>query len=205
MAKKYFLPRKDSELDEWLDIFITKLTTLATLLGVSTQELTDATTLKNSFKQALDDVNIKDAEKRSAVEQKNADKKAVSDFLRPLIQRIKNHPNYTLTHGEILRIIGAEEVVDIDNLQPELKVTLDSDRPKIAWKKGPADGINIYVNRRDGKGFMFLAWDTKPDYIDTFPVPADKDSVVWEYKAKYIINDEEVGKYSDVASITVTR
>ena len=206
MAKKPYLPRRDDELNEWLDNFITQLTVIAAQLGIALQEVTDATTLSDNFSQAINNVSTKDAEKRSAVGKKNEDKKAVAVFIRPLIQRIKNHPDYSPdNHGTLLGIIGPEDVIDLLNLKPELKIVLDAGRPRIMWQKGPADGIKISVDRRDGQGYRFLTLDTKPDYIDSFPIPEGKDSVVWDYKGIYIINDEEVGKISDVVSITVTK
>jgi len=206
MAQQYYFPTRDEHLDEWVENFITQLATVASGLGIENQEVTDATTLKDNFKQAMNDIVTKDAEKRQAVGRKNNNKKILAAFIRPLIQRIKNHPDYSPTeHGTILRIIGPEEVIDLSSLKPVLKAGLDADRPKIIWQKGPVDGIIIWVDRNDGRGFKFLTIDTKPDYVDTFPVPEDKDSVVWKYKGRYIIDDKEVGHESEVVSITVTK
>ncbi|WP_028978597.1 hypothetical protein [Sporocytophaga myxococcoides] len=48
---------------------------------------------------------------------------------------------------------------------------LDAHRPIIKWKKGPADSIDIYVDRKDGKGFVFLVNDSTRDYVDNHPLP----------------------------------
>jgi hypothetical protein len=42
-----------------------------------------------------------------------------------------------------------------------------------------------------------------PDYLDTFALPAAGASAVWRYKAIYRLNDEQVGQWSDVATIGV--
>jgi len=47
--------------------------------------------------------------------------------------------------------------------------------------------------------------DTKPDYIDTEPVPETKEAVVWDYYGIYVVDDQEIGKPSDTISVTVTR
>jgi hypothetical protein len=64
------------------------------------------------------------------------------------------------------------------------------------------DGIEIFVDRGDGV-FVFLDMDTVPDYLDKSPLPASGTSVVWKYKAIYRLNDQQVGQWSAVASISV--
>jgi len=125
--------------------------------------------------------------------------------VRRLVAQIKAHQNYTIAIGEDLGIVGDEHVVDIHQLKPVLKSRLDAGHPVIIWKKGIAEALDIYVDRRDGKGFVFLATDNHPDYTDKHPMPKDVESIVWEYKAIYKIADKQVGKYSNSISVTVTR
>lgn len=124
---------------------------------------------------------------------------------RKLVARLKTHNNYSEAIGEGLGIIGDEHIVDIHELKPVLKSRLDAGRPVIIWKKGVAESLDIYVDRRDGKGFVLIATDSQPDYIDKYPMPKDKESVVWEYKAAYRIGDKQVGHFSDTVLVTVTR
>ena len=51
--------------------------------------------------------------------------------------------------------------------------------------------------------FVFLAIDAVPDYLGTAALPAPGVSTVWKYKAIYRLNDEPVGQWSDVASVSV--
>jgi len=67
------------------------------------------------------------------------------------------------------------------------------------------EGIDIYVDRQDGAGFVFLATDTKPNYLDTVVLPEGVESAVYEYKAIYRIDDEQVGQFSDPIRVTVTK
>ena len=61
--------------------------------------------------------------------------------------------------------------------------------------------LEIWVDR--GAGFGLLAIDTVPDYLDTAALPAPGQSATWKYKAIYRLNDEQVGQWSDPASIAV--
>jgi hypothetical protein len=119
-----------------------------------------------------------------------------------LAARIKKHPNYTDAMGQDLGIIGAEQTMDLAAMKPILKITLQAGRPNVGWKKQGMDGLEISVDRGTGT-FAFLAFDTMPDYLDTAPLPAAGTSAVWRYKAIYRLHDEEVGQWSDIATISV--
>ena len=45
------------------------------------------------------------------------------------------------------------------------------------------DMLEIQVDRGDGKGWVFLTYDTTPNYTDTFPLPATPTK--WKYRAIY--------------------
>jgi len=121
------------------------------------------------------------------------------------VTRIKGYGAYTEAIGEDLGIVGDEQTVDISKLKPELKSEIVAGHPVIKWTKGHADALDIFVDRNDGAGFVFLATDSHPDYTDTTPLPQGVESAVWEYQAIYKINDEQVGKYSESIKVTVSK
>jgi hypothetical protein len=120
-----------------------------------------------------------------------------------LAARIKKHPNYNEAIGQDLGIIGSEQIIDYVNLKPVLTLVMKAGHPHILWIKQGMDGVEILVDRGDGKGFGFLAYATLGDFLDTAPLPAAGTSVVWKYKAIYREGDTQVGQWSDVASIAV--
>jgi hypothetical protein len=205
MALSDYLPTKDAELDEWADNYLTQLALLGAALGVAPGEMAAINTKVAAYKTSLNTVTTKDAEKRNAVGLKNMAKSELITLVRPLNQRLKNTPGYTdENQGQLLRIVGPDQVPDPATMLPVLKEGHDAGRPKIIWQKGLADALSIYVDRRDGQGYRFLATDSQPDYVDTFPVPPGTDSVVWDYKAIYVLDEEEAGQWSEPVSITVT-
>lgn len=123
-----------------------------------------------------------------------------------LVQGIKAHFNYSESLGQDLHIIGEEKTrEDYTHIKPEIDYNMHNGYPNILWKKGNHQGIHIYVNRGDGNGYgQHPIVDLKPDYLDEHPLPAQKQSVVWKYKAIYIEDDEEVGNVSNELSVTVT-
>ena len=49
------------------------------------------------------------------------------------------------------------------------------------------DMLEIQVDRGDGKGWVFLTYDTTPNYTDTAPFPATPTK--WKYRAIYRVGD----------------
>jgi len=119
-----------------------------------------------------------------------------------LVARIKTSPGYTDAIGKALGIIGAEHPHDYTNAKPVLVLTIEAGLVVIAWPKGDMTGLEVHVDRGDGKGFVFLVVDTIPDYTDTFELPAGQ-AGLWKYMAIYRQGDDRVGQWSDVVSIAV--
>jgi hypothetical protein len=84
-------------------------------------------------------------------------------------------------------------------MKPILKLVFKGGEVEIQWKKGKADAIYIEADKGAGT-WSFLAVDTVPHYTDTTPITGPG---IWKYRAIYLINDEKVGQWSDVASISV--
>jgi len=118
------------------------------------------------------------------------------------VARLKNHAGFTQAIGEDLDIIGADHVIDLNAMKPALKLGLQAGHPNVGWTKKEMDGVEIHVDRGGGT-FALLAFDTQPDYLDTAALPAPGASAVWKYKAIYRLHDEQVGQWSDVASLSV--
>jgi hypothetical protein len=125
---------------------------------------------------------------------------------RALVKQIKANPNYNTATGNALGIEGAQHVApDYTTLQPQFDVDISGGRVEVNWGwQGNAaylDMCEIQVDRGDGKGFVPLAFDSTPGYVDTAPFPAAPTK--WTYKAIYRVNDAQVGLWSNPVSITV--
>ena len=123
--------------------------------------------------------------------------------LAALVARVKKHPGYAIAIGQALDIIGAEQTVDTTGAKPVLKLELHAGHPNVKWKKGSFDSVELWVDRADGKGFVFLDIDTAPDYLDNSPLPAPGQTALWKYKGIYRLHDQRVGEWSDVVEIVV--
>lgn len=119
--------------------------------------------------------------------------------LLDLVNRIKAAPKYTEAIGEDPGIVGPETLSDILSVKPILTIRFVAGHPEIVWKKQGLTSLEIQVDR--GTGWTFLPMDTVPNYLDTAPIPPTP--AVWRYKAVYRLNDNAVGQWSDIATITV--
>jgi hypothetical protein len=119
-----------------------------------------------------------------------------------LALHIKKHLAYTEAMGQDLGIIGAEQTIEHTSLKSVLQITLQSGRPIIIWRKQGMDSLELWVDRGDGKGFVFLAIDSVPGYTDTATLRGGT-SAGWKPKGSYRESDEQAGQWSDVVSTPV--
>ncbi len=128
------------------------------------------------------------------------------DRLFALVQTIKDRAGFTEAIGADLDVLGTEDTMpDLATLQPVIDATAQVAAVKIGWDWGGnsafLDMIELQVDRSDTKGFVFLANDTTPGYLDTTPFPTALTK--WTYRAIYRIGDDRVGVWSNSVSVAV--
>lgn len=230
--KTQYLPKDDPGKARWLKNFASKTPTYAAALGITPAEQTSiendsamydyvVTTVHPAYKTKVQDITafkniLRDGPAGTPTPPVPAAltlpaaptpvEPGIFRRVAKFVQRLKNHPNYTVNMGEDLGIIGQELSFNKSELKPRLKGALDANRPKIMWVKGRfVDSIDLYVDRQLNNNYEYLTNDSKPHYIDDYPMPPDAASVVYRYKGIYRIGDEQVGQFSDPITITVTR
>lgn len=124
---------------------------------------------------------------------------------RLLVQRISHSSGYTKAIGEDLGIEAPDAAASKANLgagKPEFRIELSSGgHPNLRWTKGKYDGVEIWKD--SGNGLAKLDRDMRPDFIDKTDLPASGTAAVWRYKMIYLMDDEPIGNWSDVVSVTV--
>jgi hypothetical protein len=227
MPKSYYLPSDDAGRLAWMNNFSAKLPSYSVALGLAAGDVTSVTNDVAFFAYALNAQQQVAAYAQQWTTYKNAvrDGSAPALGLAPvapvlgvaptavapgiisrvkaMVARIKPAPGYTDAIGQALQIIGADQTVDVNSLKPVLTAELDAGQVIVGWTKQGMDGIEIQVDRGDGKGFIFLAIDTIVPYSDSQAMPAAGQSALWKYKAIYIQADQRVGQWSDVVSLPV--
>ena len=134
----------------------------------------------------------------------------VKGRFRALIQVITHKKNaYTTAIGQDLGIEAAVVPFTPATGKPVFFIEPSSGGyPNLRWTRGKFQGIEIWKDSGPSTGsgqagFAKLDRDMRPDYIDKTNLPAAGQTAVWKYKMIYLVNDEVVGNWSDVVSVTV--
>lgn len=225
-----YLPSTETDRVIWLNNFSNRLSQYRQALGITTAEVNSYTAdaamfayviqlhdASSQYAQALSSIkrNLRSASQQvmmpalptlpnigAAPASVNS---GIFNRVVQLVARIKVHAAYTSAMGHDLGIVAPVVPFDPNTMQPNLKISLESGFPKLSWKKGEADGTKIYVDRRDNAGFVLLKQTVKNSCLDTEPLPANTYSVTWDYKARFLLEDDEVGVFSQTLSINVIR
>ncbi|MBK8442272.1 MAG: hypothetical protein IPL35_02155 [Sphingobacteriales bacterium] len=229
MSKISFIPRIDSEKDLWLKNFAQKLNGYTAKYGITAAEVSDMQAAALQFSYWLDYRNKAEEYVRKVIEYKNEVRDGIAagasaspvptppptTAAPPVVlpgvfkraasigKRIKSHIAYTIADGNDLGLEGTQSSDNgSSDFRPLLKVRLGAGgQPEVQWKKENHQGIQIYADRGEGKGYEYAATDLNPHYLDAHPLPLK--GGVWKYKAIYIQNDHPVGQWSDEVSISV--
>ena len=122
------------------------------------------------------------------------------------VQTIKDSGSFTDAIGRDLGVIGSAQTgPDLTTIAPQFTVTRTATGVNANWGWGGnsayLDMIELQVDRGDGKGWVPLAFDTTPGYIDTAAQPATLTK--WKYRGIYRVGDRQVGVWSAEVSVTV--
>jgi hypothetical protein len=198
-----YMPRRDGDLDKWEENFKAKLAIHGEMVGLTHDEITDSDNAINAHQLSFGEmITIKETA-RSKVSANNAKKQGMRNVVRPMVQRIKNHPKYTDEIGKDLGIVGSDSSVDYSKSKPTLKLVKGASGITIDFNKSDFDGIKIFSRRGNETVFSFLSDDTNPPYHDTRTNLNSADAELREYYAVYIMNDDPIGLESEIYKITV--
>ena len=95
-------------------------------------------------------------------------------------------------------IIGPDDGIDLSSRQPDIT---GNDRTggqvEIGFNKLTSDGENIYSKREGDADFIFLARDTQTPYLDNRPLKVPGKPEIREYKAMFVVGDQEIDLFRD--------
>ena len=229
MKKKPYMPRPYAQRLVWQQNFVRKLNDYATALGIDAATLlmlandllvtTWIVQVIDLFKHTVNErVKFKDVffdghegvpmggfPVMPTMPANPATLNASGAFKRieKIVQQVKSNKNYTELIGKDLGIIGAEQDINWDTEKPVLTLTLQSNKVSIKFKKGSSVGIKIYSRRTTETAWSFLSIATESPYYDTRTNIVSGQGETREYKAVYLLHDEEVGQESEIYSISV--
>ncbi len=227
MTTSSYMPGTDNGKADLLDHLANTLSTYASLLMISDEDVASLKTDALAFRYDLLTLGEIQASSQSWVAHKNnlrdggngsGDWPFIPTLPQPiatpvspgiiprlsaLVARIKASKNFTEAIGKDLWIVGSKQTIDPKTWKPALGVKYQAGHPIILWTKGHAAAIEIWVDRGDGH-FIQLAINTEPNTADNWQLPLSGTSAMWRYKSIYLLHDEQVGQWSDLISVAVS-
>ncbi len=224
MARSNYIPDDDNGKAALFERFRDTIPTYATALGITAGEVADQAEDATWFRYILNhSIAMRDSGSQWTsyknallsgtggavqpitpalpVPTPNSVELGILTRFRDLVRRLKTSPNYLEATGEALGIIGPDSAdEDPATLTPEISLRSSGGQVEVLWNKGSQEGVEIQKDSGNGQ-WTFLALDTRPNYIDTTPMPAT--SAKWKYRAIYSNDAQRTGQWSKVAEILV--
>ncbi|MDD2659225.1 MAG: hypothetical protein PHY54_06015 [Methylococcales bacterium] len=198
MSKADFIPHPDNDLLTWHDRFKATLTERAAEFGLSAQEVAAIDNDNQNLHAKITAAALAAANARHATSEK-ADTHAIAEAnARALARRIKSHPAYTEATGTLFGIVGSEVIIDLTTAKPILYgIDQTGGIVSITYQKSISNGVNIYGQLETESQFTLLARNTLSPYIDSRPLLVAGKPELRRYSAVYVLNDKEIGLFSD--------
>jgi hypothetical protein len=229
MPTTHIIPRTPAELCEWFNNFVTGFPAVSTTLGFSDAERdkivsegawviyacrtsADATSLSQAWTdwrdRLLDEPAAPEAGPLPTASAAAAPAGAppapgVISRFRSYIRRIKAAPNYTSSIGESLRLVAVTSPVDDATVKPDLTAEpLANFKARVRLPKRGFPGLIVQARREGEADWTELGVKTSAVFVDERPTQQPGKPEVVNYRAIYSRNDQPVGQWSDVVTVT---
>jgi hypothetical protein len=197
----HYVPYRFNEQPPWAENMKVKILIHAATVGLTPVEMTEV----GDTCQGIIDANNKVAAKRleldEAMNNRDDVQKTLLKRLRQIINRIRNHKNYTTAIGGELGIIGSSYERDLDNIRPTLKPVAQAGYVKVRFNLQGMPGVAIYSRVKDNANWNFLAYQHKSPYLDRRPLTQAGKAEISEYMAVYFDGNETIGQQSSIETI----
>ena len=230
--KKTYLPRREADRVIWLNGFAQKIGSYATLFGITPAEVTaigkmaviyayiinliaqvsdfgkNLTKFKNNLSIAPNGTTLPAIPTLTPAAAPALTQAGIFTFINGIVGRIKsNTANYTDSIGEDLGIIGEDIAFKESDFKSVISAEAKKDFVVVNFTKKGVDGVNVYshpIGSTDANVWEKLGLDNHPPYYDSRPLANVGQPEIRAYKVMGVINDEEVGDWSNIATATYT-
>jgi len=212
VAKSDYVPNADATYDTWLSNFVTVLTANAAALGLAPAELVPIQDSQSDFSNAQGDLVIKRGAAKAAVQTKVSTRSASETILRPLVQRIVNHPGMTPTLRSQLGLSTdafPQVVAPIEELTPNIRVEAALGQVRIHWgpnptlenRNGKPEGVfgaNIYRKKAGESAYSIVGFSRTSPFLDNIT----GDGADYTYAVRYRgLAEYELSNQSDAVTV----
>ncbi|MBI5215430.1 MAG: hypothetical protein HY960_06715 [Ignavibacteriae bacterium] len=206
MASKDYLPRIDAQFVIWFANFVGKVPQYKDTYGIKDDEINQYSADLTALKERLELIESTKKTLHSLVEGKDSMISDISKRIRTTAILVKRHKDYKAEDGENLGIIAP---ADMDEAtlsaiaKPMFQALAMSNFVRLDWIKSAYDGVIIECKRGNETTFSRLSPDNRSPYEDARPNLQPDVPEIRVYRMRYILNEKEVGNWSDEVKVVV--
>lgn len=203
MPDQDYLPRADAEFLLWHDRLLEAVKTYGSTVGIAPAEQARVQTANAAFHAHLDAVDEAAIRAKVAVSEKDAFRQKLEAECRGLANRVKAHPGYSTAIGTGFGIVSRRAELDRVAIQPTLTLeALPGHAVRVAYVKAGTDGINVYGRCAGEAEWTLLGRSTRSPFFDRRAPRQPGVREDREYRAFYMLDDDQIGQVSAIATIT---
>lgn len=198
-----FIPSADDAKIVWLTNLKDTIDAHATTLGLTAARVTQVKTWCTDLITQINATNTAKQAWLAAASAKDTQAATSLAGLRGEIKQWKANPACTDATSAALKIVGTTGDFDPNTWKAEItKAEIVAGHVQLKWRKGPTDGVNIYVRLKGQTAWKFLTRDTNSPYDDHTPPTVPGTPEVREYQAYSVLGDQQIGQPSDIVAVT---
>lgn len=177
MAGNSYLPAKDADLQSWANNFLAVANANLAILGLTAPDVTTVSTDKGSFDASVTNNITKQAEAKSAVENKKNVRKKFELSTRNLVNKIQANPNVTSDIKAKLGITVKDSSSSPTNPITPIGLLVNPNSNgtnKLSWNRnGNSQGTIFLVEAEDkpGNPWILIGTTTKTGFDHTNQLP----------------------------------
>jgi hypothetical protein len=200
MKRKNYFPGALALQRAWLVNFKAKIAVYGHILGLTDAEITKKQDAAQAIIDAIDDAEAAITASKVKNKAKNLVMKENMTSIRASVANMKTNTAYTQDIGIDMGIVGEESEFDPDKAKTIVKLTKAPQGVDIKFTLEGCEGGNIYCKRGNETAFTFIKYVIHPHTIDTRPNLDGAASEQRQYYVILVLDDEEVGIPSDIAT-----
>jgi hypothetical protein len=199
---KKLIPQKDQDLVNWGNNFADMPSDCC---GLTEADLADFRTVSDDYRAKVAVADKALLASRQATAEKQTSRQVLEGVARPLIRRLKSHPDYTKGIGVKLGIEGSTTSHDINNAAPTLTARdMTGGSVELRFNMRGSDGVNLYYQREQEVEWTLLGRIMASPFQDIRALQTPGKLELRRYTAVYTQKTQEVGRFSEDVIVTCT-
>lgn len=199
-----FIPRRAVEQLAWLMNLRATLGQAAQGVGWTSAQVKQVQGQIDALIQSHHQRTAAEATLRAVVAGHSALSAQVLGELRRVLRQLKADPRLDeATQVKMRAVSRAQRALTAESVPaPEVRIQAGPGRVRLQWKKRRMSGVRVYGRLAGQTEWQLLGTDTRSPYEDRRPLQTPGVPELREYRLRYLKDDDELGPYSNLQTVT---